>query len=146
MIVSEKRVEFSYTTAEGTRFTRVETVAQYAALAKTIGILDENLDCVRAKGDIKSLENFQEWLGELTMSFLEQEGAAPSEVARVTGELISASPSELPILQNIRPKLQTKLSIQRLRHCLGIIALLRSKLLVVGSRRLYLSPDVFRIQ
>lgn len=144
LIAKEKTIEFSYRTEEGIRFSNAYTVAAYGALARALGVLDENLDCVRKKMEVKSLDNFQVWLGELTMEYLTQHQASPTEVARVSAELIASNPSELPIIETIHNRLDTDLHTRRLRHCLQIVALLRSKLLVISSKRLYLSPDVFR--
>jgi hypothetical protein len=141
-IASNKSAEFSYQRFEKTEYSGAESIEAYVSFAREVGLLDGDLQTVRLKKEIRTLENFQSWLSDLTMQYLDANNASVQQIQQAIIELVQASPSRLPTQENIRAKLNDPPSPRNFRFALKITALLRSGVVSLASRRLVLMGGI----
>ena len=72
--------EFAYHRAGRTEHANAITVAQYVLYAKYIGLLSADLEAARPKEDIRSLDAFQRWLGDVVLRFLRANNASLDDI------------------------------------------------------------------
>lgn len=141
-IASDKSTEFSYQRFGKTEYSGAEAIEAYVSFARELGLLDGNLETARPKKEIRALENFQSWLGDLTMQYLDAKNASVQQIQQAITELVHASPSRLPTQENIRAKLNGPPSPRNFKFALKITALLRSEVVSLASRRLVLMSGI----
>lgn len=137
-IAVNKSAEFSYQRFGRTEHSGADAIEAYVSFAREVGLLDGNLELARPKKEIRALENFQSWLGDLTMQYLDAHNASVEQIRDAITELVHAAPSRLPTQENIRSKLAGAPSPRNFRFALKITALLRSGVVSLASRRLVL--------
>lgn len=151
-LVSQRAPAFSYQRNGRTEHAGENTIAQYVVFAKKIGMLDGDLSPTRTKSEVRSLDNFQSWLSDLAIQFLDQNSASLDDIERITRQLLDQSPRRLPTIDNIHAAIQNPpgksgahpnvLGKEDLRLSLKVVALLRPKALRLVSRRLVIVPVV----
>jgi hypothetical protein len=142
VLAKEHAAEFTYQRNGKTEHAGADTIAQYVRFAKEIGLLNGDLAPTRAKSEVRSLDNFQRWLSDLVIRYLNEQNASLDQLDRVTRQLLNQSPRQLPTIDNIHSQLQNPPSKIDLRLALKIVALLRPRALRLVSRRLVMMPDV----
>jgi hypothetical protein len=140
----EKTSEFSYERGGRTEFSASPTIARYAIYARDIALLDGSFECTRTKTDVRSLTNFQQWLGDSVLNYLAENKASVTEIEKAIVTLFTSTPASLPTLANIRLATGTPLSLGDLRLSLRAVALLKPTALSVTSRRLIVTTTVVR--
>ena len=141
-IEKAKSDEFSRQTVEGTRYVKAGTIVEYITFAESIGVLATDRYCARPKQEIRGLGNFQEWLAELVLDYLNGNKASQANIAEAIFRMFERQPRDLPTIENLHKELKTPLTVKHLRFCLRILGWLRPSVVAVQSRRLYFSPDV----
>ena len=141
-VAQSKPVEFSYHRFAKLEYAGADAIESYVSFARDIGLLDGDLEIVRPKKEIRTLENFQHWLGDLTVQYLDAKNASLKQIERAILELSQSLPFRLPTQDNIRAKLETPASTRNFRLALRIVALLRSNVISLASRRLVLMDGV----
>jgi hypothetical protein len=141
-IAQAKSTEFSYLRFGKLEFAGAEAIENYVGFARDVGLVDGDLNPSRPKREIRSLENFQHWLGDLTMQYLEVKNASMAQIEQAAIDLSQGKPSRLSTQENIRGKLESPPSLRNFRFSLKIIALLRSNIMSVASRRLVLIDGI----
>jgi hypothetical protein len=141
-IASDKSTEFSYQRFGKTEYSGAEAIEAYVSFAREVGLLDGELQAARPKKEIRALENFQSWLGDLIMQYLDAENASVEQIQRAMIDLVTGSPSRLPTQENIRAKLDGPPSPRNFKFALKITALLRGGVLSLASRRLVLKDGI----
>jgi hypothetical protein len=141
-MTSAKPTEFSYQRFGKTEYSGAESIEGYVSFARDIGLLDGNLQPARPKKEIRGLESFQIWLGDLTMQYLDAKNASVTQIEQAMVDLMQGTPSRLPTQENIRSKLDSPPSPRNFRFALKITALLRSGVVSLASRRLVLIDGI----
>jgi hypothetical protein len=76
------------------------------------------------------------------MQYLEAKNASMAQIEQAAIDLSQGKPSRLSTQENIRGKLESPPSLRNFRFSLKIIALLRSNIMSVASRRLVLIDGI----
>lgn len=139
-IEEEKHIEFSYSRAGKTEFSSANTIKTYVSYARAIGLLDGDLAPTQLKKDIRSLENFQQWLSNAVVQYLTDNNSAIPQIATVIQASLQNVPYTLPTPQNVYEWLKSPPPAPTFKLSLKIISLLRSSTLQVRSRRVILIP------
>lgn len=93
------------------------------SFARDVGLVDGDLRMTRPKKEIRTLENVQQWLGDLTMQYLERKSASLKQIEQAILDLSQNSPSRLPTQENIRAKLENPPTPRNFRLALRIVEL-----------------------
>ncbi len=122
-IAQNKAGEFSYLRFGQLVYAGAEAIETYVSFAHDIGLLDGDLRTTRPKKEIRALENFQQWLSDLTMQYLKARAASLKQIELAIRDLTQNSPCRLPTQENIRTKLEesafaAKLQIRAQDRCL----------------------------
>jgi hypothetical protein len=141
-IARSKPAEFSYQRLGKPEYAGADAIESYVSVSRDIGLLDGDLRTNRPKKEIRTLENFQQWLSDLTMQYLEAKNASLKQIEQAILGLSQNSPCRLPTQENIRTQLQNPPSSRNFRLALKIVALLRSNVISVTSRRLVLMDGI----
>ncbi len=92
-IAKAKPLEFSYQRLGKTEYAGAEAIEQYISFSRDIGLVDGNIEITRPKKDVRSLESFQQWLGDLTLQYLEKKNASLKHIEQSVMDLLQGSPS-----------------------------------------------------
>jgi hypothetical protein len=141
-ISMNKPQEFSYQRFGKTEYAGADAIEAYVSFAHDIGLLDGDLKPARQKKEIRALENFQQWLGDLTLQYLESKNASLKQIEEIMENLMHSSPCRLSTQENIRAQIQNPPSSRNFRLCLKVVALLRSDAIRLASRRLVLVDGI----
>jgi hypothetical protein len=141
-ISQSKVVEFSYQRFRKLEYAGAPSIESYVSFARDIGLLDGDIRITRLKKEIRTLENFQQWLGDLTVQYLEANNASLKLIEKALVGLSQQSPSRLPTQENVRNSLDNPPSTRNFRLALRIVALLRSNVISLASRRLILMDGI----
>ena len=131
---------FQYEDNDGPKYVKASGIVRHVYFAREIGLLDGSLGITRPKSDIRALENFQSWLGDKVLSYLDSYGASLTEMSSATEVLFSSHPSRLPTLANMHQQLNTQMKIANMSVSLKILALLRPGAIRLLTRRLIVIP------
>ena len=137
-----KHREFSYTRARKTKYSSADTIQSYISYARTVGLLDGNLSPTRPKGDVRTLENFQQWLSDTVVQYLADNNSAITRVEDEIRGMLQGVTIELPTQDNVYSRLQNPPPRQVFQMSLRIISRLRPIALRVRSRRIILIPGL----
>lgn len=134
--------EFSYQRFGKVEHAGADAIVTYVSFAHDIGLLDSDLRVTRPRKEIRALENFQPWLGDLTLQYLEAKNASLKHIEQAMQDLSQGSPCRLSTQENIRAKLDSPPSLHNFRLSLKILALLRSDAIGLVSRRVVLMDGI----
>ena len=134
--------EFSYQRFGKHEYAGADAIEGYVSFARDVGLLDGDLRASRPKKELRTLDNFQQWLGDLTIQYLEAKNASLKQIEQAILELMQQSPRLLPTQDNIRAKLNNPPSSRNFKFALKILALLRPKAISLVSRRVVLIQGV----
>jgi len=137
-VEQEQYEEFSYTRDEKTEYSSANTIHNYISYARTIGLLNGDLESNQAKSDVRSLENFQQWLSDTVVQFLNDNNSSIPKIKDAMQALLGGMPRILPTLENIHTQLTAPPPPPIFKQSLKIITLLRPNLLQVRTRRVVL--------
>jgi hypothetical protein len=132
--------EFSYSRAGRTEFSSAQTITKYVSYAKTVGLLDGNLAATKLKKDVRSLEEFQQWVSDIVVQYLIDNQCAIDQIRDAAVALLQEFPSKLPTPANVLRRLQSPLRFEVFRLSLRVVSQLRPDALEVRSRRIILIP------
>jgi len=141
-IATSKPQEFSYQRLGEVQYAGAGAIVTYVSFAHDIGLLDNDLKLTRPKREIRALENFQPWLGDLTLQYLEANNASLKQIEQAIQDLSQGSPCRLSTQENIIVKLDNPPSLRNFRFSLKILALLRSNAIGLASRRVVLMDGI----
>ncbi len=141
-IAKSKPAEFSYQRFGKLEYAGSDAIETYVSFARDVGLVDGDLRITRPRKEIRTLENFQQWLSDLTMQYLEGKNASLKQIEQAILDLSHNSPSRLPTQENIRAKLDNPPTPRNFRLALRIVALLRSNVISLASRRLVLMDGI----
>lgn len=134
--------EFAYQRGRKTEYATANTVAEYVLYARDIGLLNGDLDVTRQKADVRSLENFQQWLGDIVIRYLRDNNASIDQLQSAVDSLLSSTPRELPTVDNVYKTLKSPPPKHTFRLSLKVISFLRPKALRLRSRRLIIPSAI----
>lgn len=137
-----KLIEFSYSRGGKTQYSNAYTIRQYISFAQTIGLLDNDLETARTKKDIRSLENFQQWLSDVAVQFAIDRNCSIDQIRGAVQTLLQSSPSRLPTLENVRSRLTDPPDLDTFKLSAKIISLLRPNTFQIRARRVLLAPGI----
>lgn len=143
-IASRQLNEFSYQRDNKIRYATPLSITKFISYSREIGILDEDLRCTESKDDIKHMDNFQSWLKNQVMVFLETNNASLENIKAATLSLFSDTPYTLPTPVKVHEALKTSISLSSFRMSLKIISALSPKALKFSSRKLVILPDIIK--
>lgn len=136
--------EFSYQRENKLKYATPLSITKFVAYAREIGLLDENLACTQLKDDVRSVENFQWWLRNQVMNYLETNIASLDHIKTATLSLLSDVPYTLPTPVKIHEVLKTSMSISSFRLSLNVISALSPRALLFSSRKLVIHPEIIK--
>lgn len=141
----EKQLEsFSFFEHGTKKYKSQRSIVYYVGFARIVGLLDENFYLEKDVKLIRSLENFQDWLSDVILQYMNQKNSSLTNLSLAVQELFSQpQPYVSPYLNNVFGKIKRpKPSYRNFCVCLKIISLLRPDTLQIRSRRMLLMPDV----
>jgi hypothetical protein len=134
--------EFAYQRGRDTVYANADTISTYVLYARDIRLLDGDLNATRGKGDIRSLDNFQQWLSDAVVRYLRDNNASLEQIQAAVASLLSSTPHQLPTLDNLYKILRSPPPRHSLRMSLKVLSLLRPRALKLQSRRLVIIPSI----
>lgn len=138
----EKYDEFSYTRDEKTEYSSANTIHTYVSYARTIGLLNGNLEPTQPKSDVRSLENFQQWLSDTVVQFLSENNSSLPQIRDAMLAALGKIPRILPTLESVHARLTNPPPPLVFRFSLKIVTLLRPNALQLRSRRVILIAGI----
>jgi hypothetical protein len=137
-LAQNKLDEFSYTRSEKIEYSSAGAISSYISFARDIRLLDGDLQIARQKKEVRALDNFQGWLADLTLQYLDRNNASLLQLGDLVHELCQRQPHVLPTQEKLRSLISEPPSARSFRFSLKILSLLRSNTIVVASRRVVL--------
>ncbi len=141
-VEQEQYDEFSYTRDEKTEYSGANTIHTYVSYARTIGLLNGDLEPNQPKPDVRSLDNFQQWLSNTVVQFLSENNSSIPQIQDAMLAALGKIPRILPTLENIHARLTAPPPPPVFRLSLKIVTLLRPNALQVRSRRVVLIAGI----
>lgn len=141
-VAANRYPEFSYVRNGETEYSGQGAIQGYVSYAHDLGLLDSDLAIARPKKDVRSLENFQQWLSDATLRYLTDTNASMEQIEQAIVELFRSQPFRIPTQTNIREKLNNPPSLRNFRFSLKIITLLRPGAIEIKSHRIVLMDKV----
>lgn len=136
-------VDFSYTRNNEVRYAGISTIKKYASFARALNLLDDHLKPAQEPGVYTSLANFQNWLGNKVMQYLNDNSCSIAKIKDAIRSLLhSPDKSTLPTPDHLLEQLGSPISRELFQYSLRILSIFRSGLLELRSRRLVLSKEV----
>src|SRR6266853_3841236 len=86
-IAKSKPAEFSYQRFGKVEYAGAAAIESYVSFARDVGLVDGDLRVTRPKKEIRTLENFQQWLSDLTMQYLEGKNASLKQIEQAILDL-----------------------------------------------------------
>jgi hypothetical protein len=143
-IADQNLAEFSYQRENKIRYATPMSISKFISYSREVGLLDENLASAQLKTDIRALDNFQSWLKNQVMIYLETNNASLENIKTSTLSLFTDTPYTLPTPVKVHEALKTSISLSSFRMSLKIISALSPKALKFSSRKLVIHPEIIK--
>jgi hypothetical protein len=143
-IAGRQLTEFSYQRENKLKYATASSITRFVTYAREVGLLDENLACTQPKDDVRSVDNFQWWLRNQVMNYLEAHHACLDHIKSATLVLLTDIPYSLPTPVRVHDALETSIPLSSFRLSLNVISSLSPKALLFSSRKLVIHPEIIK--
>jgi hypothetical protein len=119
-----------------------ETIERYIGFAVVISLLNAKLQPTRGKKTVRSLQAFQNWLGDKAQIYLDNNGCSAYDIHRVTRDLVRAQVPTLPTDKNVYQALGPPIELGYFRFATRIMSIFKPKDYIVRSRPVFLFDGI----